>query len=164
MRLGALAAVALLVGCGRHWDLDQPFAQLSVDSAEIPAEPARAAFAAALQQLGGRVLSGAEQRVRVRFDPDCSCRGCTQYTVAHTEQPSQDTINICARWRLEPPDGLADAITHELGHVLGQWGHLQCIDTVMSPNYDCRKTAHVVYTPQDKTWICAGGVSGKLCE
>lgn len=164
----AALLLALLGGCdvNRTWDLGQPFAPLVVASPELLPAPAQAAFASAIRQLGGTVQAGAAQVVHLRFDPSCDCLGCSAQTVAHTDRFSQDTINFCPRWKLMPTDGLADNMLHELGHVLGQWDHLPCEDSMMSPDYECRKE-HNQYSARDLHWICAGtvgGVKGGICD
>lgn len=165
MRLihGLALALSFLLSCGRHWDLAQPFA-ISVDSPEIPAEAAHAYLSAALAQLGAKVAPRAAQVVHVAFDARCDCPTCNPYTVAHTERLSQDTIEICPWYKMQPPDGLQDNLMHELGHVFGLWSHLAC-DTgaMMTPQYNCRRD-HAHYKEIDIRAICsAGGVFNGVC-
>lgn len=158
-----IAFAALSAGCGRVWDLAQPFA-ISIDSPEIPADAARGFLAAALAQLGAYTSPAAAQVLHVRLDAACSCRSCESYTVAHTEPPSQDTIQLCPGYLKEPADGLQDNLTHELGHVLGDWDHLPCeTGAMMTPQYNCR-VDHAHYQKLDVEAICgAGGAFNGVC-
>lgn len=160
--IAALMLAVLATACdfNRMWDLDVPFAPLSVTSDEIPAAEAQAAFKSAIEQLGGHVILGAKQQVHIAYDAACSCQTCTSLTVAHTERFSQSTIQICPRWKQTPANGLSDIIIHETGHVLGQWDHLPCEDVMMSPRYDCRVTHGTYSIQRDVPWICAGSVGG----
>jgi hypothetical protein len=153
-----------MAACAPRWDLSQPF-WLVVDSPELPAANAQNYFVSAISQLGGRVATGARQSVHLRMDYDCSCRSCTSYTAAHTDQTSQDTIQMCPWYMRQPDDGLEDNIRHELGHVLGYWGHLPCESgAIMAPLYNCR-TDHSKYTKADIEAIChSGGVLGGVCN
>lgn len=160
--LAAALVTLALMACDydRTWNLNLPFAPLAVDSAEIPAAQAQAAFQSAIEQLGGRIVLGAAQQVHIVYDIKCNCQTCTQRTAFHTERFSQDTIQACPLWKNMPADGLSDGVIHETGHVLGQWNHLPCEDVIMSPDYTCRKD-HGTYNVQlDIPWICTGNVGG----
>jgi hypothetical protein len=164
----AALLLVFLGGCdfNRTWDLGQPFAPLVVLSPELSSDSAQAAFSSAIHQLGGTVQEGAAQVVYLRFDAACDCPGCHSQTVAYTDRFSQDTINFCPLWKKLPTDGMEDNILHELGHVLGQWDHLPCEASMMSPHYNCR-SVHKEYSAWDLHWICTGtvgGVTGGICD
>ena len=152
-----LALAVFLASCAPRWDLGRLFAPLAVDTDQVMAGEARAAFADALEQLGGRVGQSGQQQVRLGWDQACSCSSCTAQTAAHTDWVTRK-IWICP-WSALAGEGdvLGALVIHELGHVLGDPYHLPCDSgAVMAPEYHCEDSP-LRYGPADIAAICGAG-------
>ncbi len=180
--------ILLLVSCAPggepiweiNWNFYEPVS-VEIDTTDLPLDKVDSfiketniAFEGAITQLGGSVTLNAKQNIKVKYDKSCSCFGCNEITVAHTDDLSRDTMQICPRVYFR--NDVGDAIFHELGHVCGvrQDGHLAPFGDTCPPNeagvnimtlyYSCRKI-HNMYSDPDKEAICRPGkVRSKVCD